>query len=172
MGFFDKVKQVAHTAQTASNNLLDNFQSDRNPQEELTEDETKQGFFGSLGQTTTNITNSMANSWSNLDAKSPVIKQATNINYDSVLTALNSMPSDIPTSLTPSIDLLKEAAETYNNSVSENKNDEYINYLVKNLDAQFILNTIEPVVKSIPFGSIIVYLLRFIVKKQNSKQTS
>jgi len=120
-----------------------------------------------VSETSSSAVNLMSNSGEMV--KSVVVKQAVEINYETVLLALTKAKVSIPSSLNHGIEIIKNAADIYNKSVSENKDDEFISYLVENLDAKHILNDITPIVKIIPFGSIIMYLLRFIIRKKEIK---
>jgi hypothetical protein len=117
-----------------------------------------------VSETSSSAVNLVSNSGEMM--KSVVVKQAIGVNYKTVSLALTKTKVPIPSSLNHGIEVIKNAADMYNKSVSKNKEDEFISYLVENLDAKHILNDITPIVKIIPFGSIIVYLLRFIIRKK------
>jgi hypothetical protein len=105
-----------------------------------------------------------------VDLTDVLLKQAAGIDYDKILSSLNGIPQpfSVPSSLRHGIGVLKNAAEVYNNSGSDNKTKEYTDCLVKNIDAQLILTDIKPLVNKLPYGKIIVLLLEFILKKQKN----
>ena len=98
--------------------------------------------------------------------KPMVIKQAVSVNYDSVLTSLRVLQSRYPqTSLViESVEIIKEASIVYNNSESPSKDEEFINAIVKSVDAERVLSAIEPIIEIIPAGKIITMFLRLIIK--------
>lgn len=126
------------------------------------------GFFDKIKEATSDGMNSFISS---LPAKSVVIKQATSVNYENMLTSVNTLGESVPASksLIAPIRLLNEASAVYNQSESENKDDEFINYLVDNIDAEKILTEIEPVIQYIPNGNYIVMILRFIINFKKKK---
>lgn len=106
-----------------------------------------------------------------LPAKSVIVKQATSVDYEKLLFSLNTISETVPasTKLVVPIQLLNEASIRYNQSDSEMKDDEFINYLVDNIDAEQILSEIEPVAQYIPNGNYIVMVLRFIINLKKKK---
>lgn len=117
------------------------------------------GFFNTLKKSANNLATS-------LPTKSIIIKQVTSVNYDKTLNRVKALEGKVPNSqnLIAPIQLLQEASTNYNQSESENKDAEFINYIIKNIDAQQVLDTIEPIIQYIPNGNYIVMGLRFIIK--------
>jgi len=73
--------------------------------------------------------------------------------------------------LLPSFDILALAAEEYNNSTLENeeRDKEYVISLKTKLDIPFIIETITPIVDSIPGG---VFILNVLHKLENKGEES
>lgn len=73
--------------------------------------------------------------------------------------------------LLPSFDILALAAEEYNNSTLENeeRDKEYVISLKTKLDIPFIIETITPIVDSIPGG---VFILNVLHKLENKEEES
>lgn len=117
------------------------------------------GFFDKLKDTANNLAAS-------LPTKSAIIKQVSSVNYDKALDSVKALEEKAPDSqnLIAPIQLLQEASTIYNQSESENKDDEFINYIIENIDAEQVLDKIEPVIQYIPNGNYIVMALRFIIK--------
>lgn len=126
------------------------------------------GFLDKIMDATNGGLNSVINV---LPAKSVIVKQATSVDYEKLLFSLNTISETVPasTKLVVPIQLLNEASIRYNQSDSEMKDDEFINYLVDNIDAEQILSEIEPVAQYIPNGNYIVMVLRFIINLKKKK---
>jgi hypothetical protein len=116
-------------------------------------------------ETTDSLQDKVTNNLKN-ELKPQIIKQATSINYSAISSALKLLDKmhSVPKSVIDSIDLLQNAANEYKQSDKPDRDDEFLNYLVNNVDAKLILTSIEPIVKLIPFGEIIVLLLKLIIK--------
>jgi hypothetical protein len=106
-----------------------------------------------------------------IDVKSIVVRNIVNIDYDTVLIGLNLCKVLVPSSVTHGIRLIKSASILYKESDSENREDDFVNYLTDNLDAEYILNDIKPIVKMIPFGGLIMLLIKYIIKRQKHKKS-
>jgi hypothetical protein len=106
------------------------------------------------------------------ELKPQIIKQAVKIDYSKISYALKHLDRvhSIPETIILSIDLLQNAADEYKQSDSPNKDDEFLNYIIKSVDANFILASIEPIARFIPFpfGNMLVMLLKLIVKWKNN----
>lgn len=100
-----------------------------------------------------------------------LIKQATSVNYENMLASVNTLGESVPASksLIAPIQLLNEATVAYNQSESKNKDEEFINYIIDNIDAEKVLCEIEPVIQYIPNGNYIVMILRFVINLKNKK---
>lgn len=74
--------------------------------------------------------------------------------------------------LLPSLDILALAAEEYNNSTLENeeRDKEYVISLKTKLDIPFIIETITPIVDSIPGGVFILNVLHMLENKGEESQ--
>ena len=74
--------------------------------------------------------------------------------------------------LLPSLDILALAAEDYNNSTLENddRDKEYVSTLKTKLDIPFIIETITPIVDSIPGGVFILNVLHKLEDKGEESQ--
>ncbi len=126
------------------------------------------GFFNKLKEVTSDSVNNIIAS---LPTKSVLIKQATSVNYENMLASVNTLGESVPASksLIAPIQLLNEATVAYNQSESENKDEEFINYIIDNIDAEKVLCEIEPVIQYIPNGNYIVMILRFVINLKNKK---
>lgn len=98
--------------------------------------------------------------------KTSLIKQAVTTDYGKLEQSINLASGEVPATdcLIPVIDVLKLASETYNESTSENREDEFVNCLIENIDAEAVLKEVEPYIQLIPSGNYIVLILRMIVK--------
>ena len=126
------------------------------------------GFFNKLKEVTSDSVNNIIAS---LPTKSVLIKQATSVNSENMLASVKKMGESVPASksLIAPIQLLNEATVAYNQSESENKDEEFINYIIDNIDAEKVLCEIEPVIQYIPNGNYIVMILRFVINLKNKK---
>ena len=126
------------------------------------------GFFNKLKEVTSDSVNNIIAS---LPTKSVLIKQATSANYENMLVSVNALGESMPASksLIAPIQLLNEASVAYNQSESENKDEEFINYIIDNIDAEKVLCEIEPVIRYIPNGNYIVMILHFIINLKKKK---
>lgn len=126
------------------------------------------GFFNKLKEVTSDSVNNIIAS---LPTKSVLIKQATSVNYENMLASVNTLGESVPASksLIAPIQLLNEATVAYNQSESENKDEEFINYIIDNIDAEKVLCEIEPAIQYIPNGNYIVMILRFVINLKNKK---
>lgn len=126
------------------------------------------GFFNKLKEVTSDSVNNIIAS---LPTKSVLIKQATSVNYENMLASVNTLGESVPASksLIAPIQLLNEATVAYNQSESKNKDEEFINYIIDNIDAEKVLCEIEPVIQYIPNGNYIVMILRFVINLKNKK---
>ena len=59
---------------------------------------------------------------------------------------------------------LNDASNEYFLSDESNKNKVFINSIIDNIDAEKAIDAFEPIVKFIPFGSVILFILKAIVK--------
>ena len=123
------------------------------------------GFLNKLKEVASDGVNNIITS---LPAKSVLVKQVASVNYENMLVSVNTLEESVPASksLIAPILLLNEASAAYNQSQSENKDDEFINYII---DADKVLCEIEPVIQYIPNGNYIVMLLRFVINFKNKK---
>lgn len=119
------------------------------------------GFFNKLKEV---IPDNVNNIITSLPTKSMLIKQATSVNYENIIVSVHALGESVPESksLIAPIQLLNEAAVAYNQSESENRDEEFINYIIDNIDVEKVLCEIEPVIQYIPNGNYIVMILRFV----------
>ena len=126
------------------------------------------GFLNKLKEVASDGVNNIITS---LPAKSVLVKQVASVNYENMLVSVNTLEESVPASksLIAPIQLLNEASAAYNQSQSENKDEEFINYIIENIDSDKVLCEIEPVIQYIPNGNYIVMLLRFVINFKNKK---
>jgi len=100
--------------------------------------------------------------------KPQIIKQATNIHYGAISNYLrtNNHGISVNESVIVSIDLLQKAADDYKNSLENDKDEQFLNCIINNVDIEFVLLSIKPIVKFIPppAGKLLVILLELIIK--------
>ena len=113
------------------------------------------GFLNKLKEVASDGVNNIITS---LPAKSVLVKQVASVNYENMLVSVNTLEESVPASksLIAPIQLL-------------NKDEEFINYIIENIDADKVLCEIEPVIQYIPNGNYIVMLLRFVINFKNKK---
>jgi hypothetical protein len=104
--------------------------------------------------------------------KPQIVKQAAGIEYGAIADGLRQLSAvrSIPENVILSLDLLQGAANTYNESTSDRRDDAFLNHLVNNIDAALILSTLEPIAGVIPFGTPVVTVLKWIVKFNSTKK--
>ena len=121
------------------------------------------GFLNKLKEVASDGVNNIITS---LPAKSVLVKQVASVNYENMLVSVNTLEESVPASKSL-IAPIQLAA--YNQSQSQNKDEEFINYIIENIDADKVLCEIEPVIQYIPNGNYIVMLLRFVINFKNKK---
>ena len=121
------------------------------------------GLFDKLKQLTNEVTTNVKNEF-----KPQIIKQATNINYGAISNFLqtNNLGVSVNESVIISIDLLQKAANDYNNSLEENKDEKFLSCIIDNIDADFILASIKPISNFIPGGKVLIFLLELVIKSK------
>jgi hypothetical protein len=148
MGILDKVKQVTDVA-VKTNEFTTNYKGQFDKVKKMSGDATQ-----SLQKKVT-------------DTKPQIIKQATTIDYDEVIAILKVVDTtdSIPEAVFLSITLLQKAADEYKQSSNPNKDEEFLQCIVNNIDAEMILKVLEPIASQIPtYGWAIVLILRLIIK--------
>lgn len=83
------------------------------------------GFLNKLKEVASDGVNNIITS---LPAKSVLVKQVASVNYENMLVSVNTLEESVPASksLIAPIQLLNEASAAYNQSQSENKDEEFI----------------------------------------------
>lgn len=100
------------------------------------------------------------------ELKKPLIKGLTSVNYDAVISFLEKSKESDPKFgvAIGSMNSLKEVTSTYKVSTSEDPEQELIDNLTalsKEVRFDEVLDTIEPFADKIPFGPVIIMILRF-----------
>jgi hypothetical protein len=139
MGIFDKIKKIG---------------------DEISIDKLKK----TTDEATISLQTQINNVSGNL--KPQIIQQAVNINYDAISTSLRRVNRVhlIPECVILSMEILQKASDDYKASLECDKDEKFLNCIVNNIDAKFVLENIKPIVKLIPAGGIIVMLLKLILK--------
>lgn len=90
------------------------------------------------------------------------------LNYDTIIKGVKygeMLHKSIGAVIEP-LNLLKQAAENYKISQADDKETEYIDFLKTNVDAEFLITTLQPIADSLPAGTLIISLLENLVAKQ------
>ena len=105
--------------------------------------------------------------------RTTVIHKATSLDYDKIIKGVSAVGVFLKPAraISPSLVVLKDAANMYLQSEKEQteKETEYVQYLGKHLDAEFLYQTISPIVTSIPYGDQIIGILDFLRKKSDEQ---
>jgi|LSQX01.2.fsa_nt_gb hypothetical protein len=105
------------------------------------------------------------------EIKSVIIEKVVSVDYTKVLDHLNSNKSTYPRTdlLISTIETLQEAAEIYKTSESPCKENDFMLYLVTNIDPEKVINELEPISNFIPMGNLILMILKYLLKYKKSK---
>ena len=97
---------------------------------------------------------------------SSIIVKVVSINFLETLDFVEKNENMIPQSeiVRSTILTLNDASNEYFLSDESNKNKVFINSIIDNIDAEKAIDAFEPIVKFIPFGSVILFILKAIVK--------
>ena len=99
------------------------------------------------------------------DMKPQIIDQAANINYNAIAVSLQTIRPvySVPNSVILSMKILQNAADDYNASTAKDKDERFLNCIVNQIDAEFLLASIKPMAKFIPGGGVIIKMLQLVV---------
>lgn len=102
----------------------------------------------------------------NEELVSSIIDKVVSINFFETLDFVEKNENMIPQSeiVRSTILTLNDASNEYFLSDESNKNKVFINSIIDNIDAEKAIDAFEPIVKFIPFGSVILFILKAIVK--------
>ena len=97
---------------------------------------------------------------------SSIIDKVVSINFLETLDFVEKNENMIPQSeiVRSTILTFNDASNEYFLSDESNKNKVFINSIIDNIDAEKAIDAFEPIVKFIPFGSVILFILKAIVK--------
>ena len=97
---------------------------------------------------------------------SSIIDKVVSINFLETLDFVEKNENMIPQSeiVRSTILTLNDASNEYFLSDESNKNKVFINSIIDNIDAEKAIDAFELIVKFIPFGSVILFILKAIVK--------
>ena len=97
---------------------------------------------------------------------SSIIDKVVSINFLETLDFVEKNENMIPQSeiVRSTILTLNDASNEYFLSDESNKNKVFINSIIDNIVAEKAIDAFEPIVKFIPFGSVILFILKAIVK--------
>ena len=97
---------------------------------------------------------------------STIIDKVVSINFLETLDFVDKNENLIPQSeiVRSTILTLNDASNDYFLSEDNNKNSVFINSIINNIDAEKAIDAFEPIVKFILFGSVILFILKAIVK--------
>ena len=105
--------------------------------------------------------------------RTTVINKATSLDYDKIIKGVSAVGVFLKPAraISPSLVVLKDAANMYLQSEKEQaeKETEYVQYLGTHIDAEFLYQTISPIVTSIPYGDQIIGILDFLRKKSDEQ---
>lgn len=102
-------------------------------------------------------------------SKELLIEKVTSLDYPAISKVIINLEQTSPSSqkLLPVMEVLELAAIEYNESESESKNDDYIDFLTSCIDAEQVINELEPIAGMIPAGSILIFILRQAISLKN-----
>ena len=102
--------------------------------------------------------------------RTKVIEKTVALDYDKIIKAVAAAGVLLKAAraVSPSLVILKDAANLYNQSEKElaEKETDYLQYLGTHIDVDFLYNTICPIVSSIPFGDQIISILEILKNRQ------
>lgn len=106
--------------------------------------------------------------------RSEIIETVVKVNYDTVLTGIGMAGRFFGEvrAVEPPVRLLQQAARNYHESTAETavKEQEYIDFVINNINVELTLQMLNPIANSIPMGNVIINLLEFLVKQKTSKK--
>lgn len=105
------------------------------------------------------------------EIKSAIIGKVVLIDYSVVLGHLHSNKNTYPRTdiLIATVETLQEAAEIYKTSESPCKENDFMLYLVTNIDPEKVINELESIASFIPMGNLILMILKYLLKYKKSK---
>lgn len=97
--------------------------------------------------------------------KNSIISKVISVDYDKVLSHLeeDKLIRSKKEVLIISVQTLKNGAEEYKVSESLTKDDDFLNYILSNIDAEKAIAELEPIINLIPMGSIILVILKLLM---------
>lgn len=100
-----------------------------------------------------------------MPSKKDMIKIVAGINYAKIQPVLGLVAEKYPlaSDLDEPFRILGEAAAIYQASDSENKDDEFLDYLKENMDVRMLIMQLEPVVSFLPYGNLIMTVLKLVI---------
>ena len=102
-----------------------------------------------------------------VELKTLIVKSVVSINYGQVNKLLKGSRFIkgicIPQIAISAVNTLETAVGHYNESLSKNKDDEFIDELVSGINACKVLDAIKPIAKFIPFGGMIIKVLKLLL---------
>lgn len=129
------------------------------------------GLFDNIKKIASDTVDSVNNTFQQSEGIKPMlIKQAASINYDSVLESIDSINTIHPKTklIVDAVGVIKEASIDYNNSESLTRDDEFIQKLVCRIEAERVIAELEPIVSMIPFGSVLLMIIKMLLKFKNN----
>ncbi|WP_410877829.1 hypothetical protein [Myroides sp. DW712] len=104
----------------------------------------------------------------NLNIQEPIMDKITAIDYSDSLYYLTKHSEIVPKSsaLKASLIILEDESNLYKLSDADNKTEIFFKNIYNSIDAKQALIELEPIVNILPFGSILFYILKFIVNNK------
>ena len=95
-----------------------------------------------------------------------IIDKVLSINFLDTLEFVEKNENMIPQSeiVRSTVLTLNDASNDYFLSDESDKNKVFANSIIDNIDAEKAINAFEPIVKFIPFGNVILFILKTILK--------
>ena len=95
-----------------------------------------------------------------------IIDKVVSINFLDTLEFVEKNENMIPQSeiVRSTVLTLNDASNDYFLSDESDKNKVFVNSIIDNIDAEKAINAFEPIVKFIPFGNVILFILKTILK--------
>ena len=108
------------------------------------------------------------------DIKAAIVGKVVSIDYSPVIEHLTQNKNAYPGAdiLISSVNTVKEAAKAYTTSGSKCKESDFLLHLASNIDPEKVIKELEPIASLIPMGSIILLILKLLLKFKKNKQAT
>ena len=128
--------------------------------------------FGKLKKSISETVSKSIDSIDFTQAKSAAVNKIADVDYNAMTEHIDNVPSKYDENKKEAkklMTVLDEASRQFKGSTSENKEDEFINYVSDRVNLEQTVLIIEPVMEFVPGGTIIMFGLNYIVKKRKKR---